>query len=135
MRALFASLLRAPVCVFTSPRTRKRDNIDKVFKRALERAGITTGDVSPDPLRHTAVYRVSEDHQRGFVTLFHGTTVHGRQALGPNAPDPLTYITAKARSGVCFLLKRIGHHSQWGWLASVSVPWRRTQPPATNGRL
>ena len=37
MRALFASLPRAPVWVFTGPRTGKpHHNIDKVFARALD---------------------------------------------------------------------------------------------------
>ena len=59
MRALLASLPRAPVWVFTSPRTGKRyHNIDKVFARALERATITTGDVTPHTLRHTAISRM-----------------------------------------------------------------------------
>jgi hypothetical protein len=42
MHALLASLPRAPVWVFTSPRTGRRyNNIDKVFKRALDRAKTT----------------------------------------------------------------------------------------------
>ena len=45
------------------------------------------------------IYRVAEDRQRGFVTLFHGTTVHGRQALGASAPDPLTYYHRESPIG------------------------------------
>lgn len=37
------------------------------------------------------VYRVTEDPAKRFVTLFHGTTVHGRQAAGVSPPEPLTY--------------------------------------------
>ena len=48
------------------------------------------------------IYRVSEDQQRGLVTLFHGTTVHGRQALGPNAPEPLTYYHRQSPIGRVF---------------------------------
>jgi len=59
MRALFAALPRAPVWVFTSPRTGKPyHNIDKVFARALARAQITSGDVTPHTLRHTAISRM-----------------------------------------------------------------------------
>jgi integrase len=45
--------------VLTSPRTGKPyHNIDKVFARALERAKITSGDVTPHTLRHTAISRM-----------------------------------------------------------------------------
>jgi hypothetical protein len=37
------------------------------------------------------VYRVSEDREARFVTLYHGTTVHGRQQAGDGSPEPLTY--------------------------------------------
>ena len=37
------------------------------------------------------VYRVTEDPARRFVTLYHGTTIHGRQAVGVSTPEPLTY--------------------------------------------
>ena len=37
------------------------------------------------------VYRVSEDRAGQFVTLYHGTTVHGRQHTGSSLPEPLTY--------------------------------------------
>ena len=48
------------------------------------------------------IYRVSEDQQRGLVTLFHGTTVHGRQALGAIAPEPLTYYHRQSPIGRVF---------------------------------
>jgi hypothetical protein len=48
------------------------------------------------------IYRVSEDQQRGLVTLFHGTTVHGRQALGSSAPEPLTYYHRQSPIGRVF---------------------------------
>ena len=48
------------------------------------------------------IYRVSEDQQRGLVTLFHGTTVHGRQALGPIAPEPLSYYHRQSPIGRVF---------------------------------
>ena len=48
------------------------------------------------------IYRVSEDRQRGHVTLFHGTTVHGRQALGAGAPEPLTYYHRESPIGRVF---------------------------------
>jgi hypothetical protein len=37
------------------------------------------------------VYRVSVDPARRLITLFHGTTVHGRQQQGEFPPEPLTY--------------------------------------------
>ena len=58
MRALFASLPGAGVGLY-QPRTGKPyNNIDKVFARALARAQITSGDVTPHTLRHTAISRM-----------------------------------------------------------------------------
>jgi hypothetical protein len=37
------------------------------------------------------VYRVAVDPAAQLITLFHGTTVHGRQRLGLSRPQPLTY--------------------------------------------
>jgi hypothetical protein len=48
------------------------------------------------------IYRVSEDQQRGLVTLLHGTTVHGRQALGSIVPEPLTYYHRQSPIGRVF---------------------------------
>ena len=45
------------------------------------------------------VYRVSEDRARQFVTLYHGTTVHGRQQAGSSAPEPLTYYHRRSPIG------------------------------------
>jgi len=37
------------------------------------------------------VYRVSAEPDSGFLVLFHGTTIHGRQVRGATRPEPLTY--------------------------------------------
>jgi hypothetical protein len=37
------------------------------------------------------VYRISESADGQLVTLYHGTTVHGRQVKGSAKPEPLTY--------------------------------------------
>jgi hypothetical protein len=37
------------------------------------------------------VYRVATDTSRRLITLFHGTTNHGRQHVGSATPEPLTY--------------------------------------------
>jgi integrase len=59
MRELPQSLSRQGRHVFTNARTgRPYQNIRKVFKQALERAGIRTGDVTPHTLRHTAITRM-----------------------------------------------------------------------------
>ena len=48
-------------CVFTNPRTgRPYVGVASSFKRALERAKITTGDVTVHTLRHTALSRMIE---------------------------------------------------------------------------
>ncbi len=59
MRELLDGLPRRGVHVFTNARTGKPyQNIRKVFGRALTRAGITSGDVTPHTLRHTAITRM-----------------------------------------------------------------------------
>jgi integrase len=59
MRELLESLPRWAPYVFTNSRTgRPYQHIRKVFGRALERAGIRSGDVSPHTLRHTAITRM-----------------------------------------------------------------------------
>ena len=79
------------------------------------------------------IYRVSEDQQRGLVTLFHGTTVHGRQALGPIAPEPLTYYHRQSPIGRVFSTQGERLPLSVGVVGSVSVPWRHMPPPAING--
>jgi hypothetical protein len=37
------------------------------------------------------VYRVTLDSEHNMVSLFHGTTLHGRQIFGASQPEPLTY--------------------------------------------
>jgi hypothetical protein len=56
------------------------------------------------------VYRVSEDRAGRFVTLYHGTTVHGRQRTGSTAPEPLTYYHHGAPIGD--VLGRIGERDR-----------------------
>jgi integrase len=59
--ALLASRPRVHPWVFTNTRTGKPyTTIRKVFERALERAKITTGDVTVHTLRHTALSRMIE---------------------------------------------------------------------------
>jgi integrase len=59
--ALLASRSRILAWVFTNTKTEKPyTTIRKVFERALERAKITTGDVTVHTLRHTALSRMIE---------------------------------------------------------------------------
>jgi integrase len=61
MQALLAAIPRQPDdrFVFTYRKTGTRfHNIRKVFNRALERAQIRTGDMTPHTLRHTAISRM-----------------------------------------------------------------------------
>ena len=48
------------------------------------------------------VYRVRTDPTRGFVSLVHGTTTHGRQVIGAQNPEPLTYFHRKSPIGQIF---------------------------------
>ncbi len=58
---LLAGRPRIHPWVFTNARTEKPyTTIRKVFERALDRAGITTGDVTVHTLRHTALSRMIE---------------------------------------------------------------------------
>jgi Phage integrase family len=59
--ALLASRPRIHAWVFTNANTeRPYTTIRKVFERALERAKITTGDITVHTLRHTALSRMIE---------------------------------------------------------------------------
>ena len=61
IRAVLAQLPRHTDVVFTNARTRDRYTVNGFrhsFNRALARAGIDSGDVSPHTLRHTALGRM-----------------------------------------------------------------------------
>ncbi len=62
IRAVLDQCVRKPSgWVFTNPRTQRAytvNGVAHVFKRALQRANITTGDVSLHTLRHTALSRM-----------------------------------------------------------------------------
>ena len=61
MRELLDSLPKTGVYVFTNARTGTRYNdMRQTFGRAVERAGITTDDVTTHVLRHTAITRMIE---------------------------------------------------------------------------
>lgn len=74
IRSVLAQLPRATEYVFTSTRTRDRYTVNgfrHTFKRALDRAGIGTGDVTPHTLRHTALSRM----------IAHGASDHTVMAI------------------------------------------------------
>jgi hypothetical protein len=48
------------------------------------------------------VYRVATEPARNFVLLKHGTTIHGRQAIGDTNPEPQTYFHRKSPIGNVF---------------------------------
>ena len=61
MRSVLAEQPKATPWVFTNPRTGKPyTTVAASFNRAVERAGIRTGDVTPHTLRHTALSRMIE---------------------------------------------------------------------------
>ena len=61
MKAVLSAQPKATPWVFTSPRTGKPyTGVAGSFGRAVERAGITTGDVTLHTLRHTAISRMIE---------------------------------------------------------------------------
>jgi spermidine synthase len=45
------------------------------------------------------VYRVSLDERGRFISLFHGTTLHGRQVLGDRNPEAKTYFHPRSPIG------------------------------------
>lgn len=45
------------------------------------------------------VYRVSVDERNRFISLFHGTTLHGRQVFGDRAPEAKTYYHPRSPIG------------------------------------
>jgi integrase len=68
--ALLASRPRIHPWVFTNSKTEKPyTTIRKVFERALERAKLTTGDVTVHTLRHTALSRMIEHGLDDFTVM------------------------------------------------------------------
>jgi len=57
------------------------------------------------------VYRVRSDPSAGFVSLVHGTTIHGRQVVGQSAPEPLTYYHRQSPIGQLFAVRGGTAHS------------------------
>jgi integrase len=74
MKAVFERLPKVHEYVFTNPRTAQPyTSIGNSFERALERAEITTGDVSFHTLRHTALSRmIAEGHSDHTVMAISG---------------------------------------------------------------
>ena len=61
MNAVLSEQPKTTTWVFANPRTGKPYTTGAAsFRRALERAGITTGDVTPHTLRHTVLSRMLE---------------------------------------------------------------------------
>jgi hypothetical protein len=48
------------------------------------------------------VYRVRTEPARNFVSLMHGTTLHGRQVIGDPSPEPQTYFHRQSPIGQLF---------------------------------
>ena len=87
IRAVLAQLPRHTDVVFTHARTRDRYTVNGFrhsFNRALARAGIESGDVSPHTLRHTALSRM----------IAHGTSDYTVMAIsGHNSTRMLERYT------------------------------------------
>lgn len=61
------------------------------------------GEVQERSRTFFGVYRVTEDgNAREFRTLYHGTTVHGRQRIGESRPEPLSYYHRAGPIGELF---------------------------------
>ena len=70
IEAVLASQLRMHPWVFTNSRTGKPyTTISKSLGRALARVGITTGDVTPHTLRHTALSRMIEQGYDDYTVM------------------------------------------------------------------
>jgi integrase len=67
---VLASLPRVHPWVITNPKTeRPFTTVAKVFERALERAGITTGDVTFHTLGHTALSRMIAEGMDDYTVM------------------------------------------------------------------
>ena len=64
--------------------------------------GFQWGDVVYASRTFFGIYRVTLDAADGFVTLSHGTTLHGKQRAGDLAPAPLTYYHREGPIGDVF---------------------------------
>ena len=85
------------------------------------------------PSAHSSAwYRVSEDWAGQFVTLYHGTTVHGRQHTGSSLPSCSRTIIGAARLRMSFARSTAANAQSASW-ASASVPSPPTRVPAIAG--
>lgn len=69
--------------------------------------GAVFGQHAWDDVHHAertffGVYRVSAYPDKRFLSLFHGTTIHGRQEVDANRPEPLTYYYRNSPIGNLF---------------------------------
>jgi spermidine synthase len=84
-------LLAAVIICFSISRDRRRLGVSVVVMLALFAVVGGRGfvDVAYASRTFFGTYRVIADGERRSYTLFHGTTIHGRQNIG--SPEPLTY--------------------------------------------
>lgn len=104
MKAVFDSLPKIHEFVFTNPRTEEPyTSIGNSFERALERADITTGDVSFHTLRHTALSRmIAEGHSDHTVMAISG---HSTTRMLERYTHPTQTLKVSALETGGFLVK------------------------------
>ena len=73
--------------------------------------GFQWGQVQYSARTFFGVYRVTTGADARFVTLYHGTTVHGRQRTGELNPEPLTYYHRQSPIGDVFKTRTGGARS------------------------
>ncbi len=105
IRLVLSELPRVHPYVFTNPATGEPyTTVGKNFERALERGGITTGDVTFHTLRHTALSRmIAAGHSDHTVMAIsgHSTTrmleryTHPTQTLKVSALETADYLATK----------------------------------------
>ena len=91
----------------TNPRTQKPyTTVAGSFGRTVERAGITTGDVTLHTLRHTAISRMIEAGCDDFTVMASRGTPRRVCSRGTRIPRKI----ARLRPWSCFEWSQIGHN-------------------------
>ena len=107
MKAVLSAQPKATPWGITNPRTQKPyTTVAGSFGRTVERAGITTGDVTLHTLRHTAISRMIEAGCDDFTVMASRGTPRRVCSRGTRIPRKI----ARLRPWSCFEWSQIGHN-------------------------
>ena len=122
-------LLAAVIVAFSVSRERRRLGVCVLLMLGLYAVigGRGFVDVAYATRTFFGTYRVVSDPQHKSFTLFHGTTIHGRQDIGSG--EPLTYYHRKSPIAEIFASRPAGPSDQSAPSVSARARWPPTCSP------